>query len=102
MTDQRMTDDERALLEHRWAVRVNAPTDAHHVATLALRLLDVARYAGLAVPAEIRRATVELEAFASEVERQVAADRAELERSGRDVAGFQRALERAFQGGERR
>jgi hypothetical protein len=97
--DQPMTGDERALLEHRWATRVNAPTDARHAATLALRLLDVAGYAGLAVPDQVRRAAVELEAFAADVERQVDVDRAELERSGRDAASFQRALERALEGG---
>lgn len=89
-----ITEDQRALLEHRWAVRVNLPTDARHAATLALRLLDVVRYAGLAVPAEVKRAAVKLEEFAGEVERQVAADRARRVLSGMDDATFQRELER--------
>jgi len=95
MADPTMSDDERVLLEHRWAVRVNLPTDARHAATIALRLLDVVRYAGLAVPPEVKTAAVRLQQFAGEVERQVTADRAELERSGMDDAHFQRELERA-------
>jgi hypothetical protein len=94
VTGQPMTDDERALLEYRWAVRVNPPTDARHAATVALRLLDVVRYAGLAVPAEVTRAAVDLEAFAGDVERHVAADRAELAHSGLDAASFQKEVER--------
>jgi hypothetical protein len=95
VTDQPMTDDERALLEHRWAVRVNLPTDARHAATVALRLLDVVRYTGLAVPAEVTRAAVDLEAFAAQVERQVGADLDELARSGLDAASFQKEVERS-------
>jgi hypothetical protein len=92
-----MTDDERALLEHRWAVRVNLPTDARHAATIALRLLDVVRYAGLAVPAEVKRAAVKLEEFAAAVSRQVEQERAQRVLSGMDDARFQRELERGPQ-----
>jgi hypothetical protein len=97
MAHEDLTEDERALLGHRWAVRVNLPTDARHAATIALRLLDVVRYAGLVVPAEVRRAAVKLEEFAGEVERQVAADRARRALSGMDDAHFQRELERGQQ-----
>jgi hypothetical protein len=37
-----MTGDERALLEHRWAVRVSLPGHASHAAQVARRLVDAA------------------------------------------------------------
>jgi hypothetical protein len=97
MTDPTMSDDERVLLEHRWAVRVNLPTDANHAARVARRLVDVAAYAGVEVPDEFARAVKLLERFSQAVSRQVAAERAELEKhSGAvDRATFQRELERA-------
>jgi hypothetical protein len=94
MPDPTMSDDERVLLEHRWAVRVNLPTDANHAAQVARRLVDVAAYAGVEVPAEFGRAVELLERFAQAVSRQVEAERAELERSDLDSAHFQRELER--------
>ena len=93
--DDPMTDDERVLLEHRWAVRVNLPTDANHVARLACRLVDVAAYACVEMPGEFSRAVELLERLASAVSRQVEAERAELERRGGDSAIFQRQLEQA-------
>src|SRR6266508_5008200 len=95
MADPRMGDDERVLLEHRWAVRVNLPTDANHAAQVARRLVDVAAYAGVEVPDEFARAVELLERFAQAVSRQVEAERAELQRRGVDDATFQRELERA-------
>jgi hypothetical protein len=90
-----MSDDERALLEHRWAVRVNLPTDANHAAQVARRLVGVAAYTGVEVPDEFGRAVELLERFALAVSRQVEAERAELERRGGDAATYQRELERA-------
>jgi hypothetical protein len=95
MPDPTMSDDERALLEHRWAVRVNLPTDANHAAQVARRTVDVAAYAGVEVPDEFGRAVELLERFALAVSRQVEAERAEQERSDLDSAHFQRQLERA-------
>jgi hypothetical protein len=92
-----MTDDERALLEHRWAVRVNLPAHARHAGESARYLVDRARYAGLPVPADVVEAAELLEWFAGEVERQVAADRARRVLSGMDDARFQRELERRQQ-----
>jgi len=94
MADPTMTEDERALLEHRWAVQANLPTDANHAAQVARRLIDVAAYAGVEVPDEFGRAVEVLERFALAVSRQVGADRAELERRGVDAATYQRELER--------
>jgi hypothetical protein len=95
VTDQPMTDDQRVLLAHRWAVRVNLPTDAGHVAALARRLVGVARYA--AMPTKVvegcERAATHAEAVAAAG--RVDAERAELARSGLDTASFQREVERA-------
>ena len=46
-----MTDEERALLEHRWAVRVDLPGQASHAAQVARRLVDAAADAHLDAPA---------------------------------------------------
>jgi hypothetical protein len=89
-----MTDDERALAAHRWAVRVNLPTDVGHAAQLARRAVGVARYASLQVPADVDEAVELLEWWAAQVAGQVDTERAELVRSGLDAASFQRQLER--------
>jgi hypothetical protein len=47
-----MSDAERVLLEHRWAVRVNLPSDVMHAARTARRALDVAAYARLELPGQ--------------------------------------------------
>jgi hypothetical protein len=47
VTDQPMTDDERTLLEHCWAVRVNLPADVAYAARTARWLVDHASYAWL-------------------------------------------------------
>jgi hypothetical protein len=96
VTDQPMTDDERALLEHRWAVRVNLPTDAGHVAALARRLVGVARYAAMptATVERCERAAEQTEAVAAAIAGRVGAERDELARSGLDIARFQREVER--------
>jgi hypothetical protein len=94
MNEQPMSDAERTLAEHRWAVRVNLPTDARHAAQLARRLVGVATYCHVPVSAEVLGAVEILEQWAGEVSRQVDAERAELERSGLDDATFQRHLER--------
>ncbi len=48
-----MTDEERALLEHRWAVRVDLPGQASHAAQVARRLVDAAAAAHLDAPAVV-------------------------------------------------
>jgi hypothetical protein len=97
VTDQPpMTDDQRALLVHRWAVRVNLPTDLAHAAMLARRAVGVARYGSLPVPAEVEQAVEVLERWAVEVAGLIDAERTELARSGLDAASFQRQLERGF------
>jgi hypothetical protein len=78
MTDP-MTEDERTLLEHRWAMRVNLPTDARYAAHIARRLVDVAAYAGVAVPGDFVRAGEVLKRLAAAISRQVEAERAELQ-----------------------
>lgn len=92
-----MTEDERVLLEHRWAVRVNLPTDANHVAASARRLLDVAAYARLEVPGEFTRAVELLERLAAAISRQVEQERAQRVLSGMEDAHIQRELERGQQ-----
>jgi hypothetical protein len=91
--DRPMTDDERVLAAHRWAVRVNLPTDLAYAAQLARRLPGVARYGGVAVPAEVEQAGEVLERWAVAVAGQVEQERAELAASGLDPAAFQRQLE---------
>jgi hypothetical protein len=60
-----MTDEERALLEHRWAVRVTLPGQASHAAQAARRLVDAAADAHLDAPAVVVRAVAALEGYAS-------------------------------------
>jgi hypothetical protein len=89
-----MTDDERVLAEHRWAVRVNLPTDLAHVAALARRAVAQARYASLQIPADVDAVVDLLEWWATQVAGQADTERGELARSGLDAAAFQRHLER--------
>jgi hypothetical protein len=91
-----MTYDERILLEHRWAVRANLPTDAGHVAALARRLVGVARYASMPTETVERceRAAEQTEAAAATIAGHVGAERDELARSGLDTASFQKEVER--------
>jgi hypothetical protein len=93
MTDQPITPDQRVLLEHRWAVRVNLPTDLHHVAALAGRAVASARYASLPVQEDLDEAVELLERWAVQVAGQIDTERTALARSGLDVASFQRQLE---------
>ena len=86
-----MSDEERALLEHRWAVRVDLPGQASHAAQVARRLVDAAADAHLDAPAVVVRAVEALEGYAVAVHERVAA---ELQRRGVDAATFQRDLER--------
>ena len=95
MSEQPMSPDERVLLEHRWAVRVNLPGDAAHAARTARWVSQQAAYAGVARPVEVVQAIEVLEKFALVVGHQVEVDRAELERRGIDPASFQRELEQA-------
>ena len=99
MTDQPVTPDERDLVAHRWAVRVNFPTDIGHVAMLARRALGVARYGALDVPADVEQATEVLERWAVEIAGQVGHEHKAWATSDLDVADFQRQLERG--GGDR-
>jgi hypothetical protein len=89
-----MTDEERARLEHRWAVRVSLPSQASHAAQLARRLVDDAADAHLEAPAVVVRAVAALEGYAVAVHERVQAERAELQRRGGDPATFQQDLER--------
>jgi hypothetical protein len=89
-----MTDEERALLEHRWAVRVDLPGQASHAAQVARRLVDAAADAHLDAPAVVVRAVEALEGYAVAVHERVQAERAELQRRGVDTATFQQDLER--------
>jgi hypothetical protein len=93
MTDQPMTPDERVLAEHRWAVRVNLPTDLAHVAALARRAVSQARYASLQIPADVDAVVDLLEWWATQVAGQVDTERTALARSGLDAASYQRQLE---------
>ena len=90
-----MTDDERVLLEHRHAVRVNLPLDVRHAAELARRALGVAGYAAVDVPAEVTAAAEVVERWTAGVVAQVEGEEAERQRTGTDRASFQRDLERA-------
>jgi hypothetical protein len=89
-----MSDEERALLEHRWAVRVSLPGQASHAAQVARRLVDAAADARLDAPAVVVRAVEALEGYAVAVHERVQAERAELQRRGVDPATFQQDLER--------
>jgi hypothetical protein len=90
----RMSDEERALLEHRWAVRIDLPGQASHAAQVARRLVDAAADAHLDAPAVVVRAVEALEGYAVAVHERVQAERAELQRRGVDTATFQQDLER--------
>jgi hypothetical protein len=90
-----MTDEERALLEHRWAVRVSLPGQASHAAQVARRLVDAAADAHLDAPAVVVRAVEALAGYAVAVHERVTAERADLERRGVDAATFQQDLERS-------
>ena len=96
MVHEDMTDDERALLEHRWAVRVNLPTDVMHAAQLARRALEVAAYARLELPGQdaVVQAVETLEGWAVAIDQRVKAERTRRVLSGMDDAQFQRELER--------
>jgi hypothetical protein len=95
VTEQPMTDDERTLLAHRWAARVNLPSDARHAARTARWALDHASYARLEAPEAVARAVEALEGWAVAVDQRVKADRARRVLSGMDDARFQRQLEQA-------
>jgi hypothetical protein len=97
VTEQPITDAQRALLEHRWAVRVNLPSDVMHAARTARRAVDVAAYARLDAPEVVTRAVEVLEGWAIAVDQRVKTERAQRVLFGMDDAGFQRQLER---GGE--
>jgi hypothetical protein len=70
-----MPDEERALLEHRWAVLVDLPGQASHAAQVARRLVDDAAPAHLDAPAVVVRAVEALEGYAVAVHERVAASR---------------------------
>jgi len=89
-----MTDDERALLEHRWAVRVDLPGQASHAAQVARRLVDAAADAHLDAPAVVVRAVAALEGYAVAIHEGMEGERGELQRRGVDTATFQPDLER--------
>jgi hypothetical protein len=89
-----ISDEERALLEHRWAVLVDLPGQASHAAQVARRLVDDAAPAHLDAPAVVVRAVEALEGYAVAVHERVAAEQAELQRRGVGAATFQRDLER--------
>jgi hypothetical protein len=89
-----LSDDERALLEHRWAVRVDLPSQASHAAQAARRLVAAAADAHLDAPAVVVRAVEALEGYAVAVHERVQAERAELERRSVDTATLQQDLER--------
>jgi hypothetical protein len=104
MTDQRVdldteiTEAERVLLEHRAAVRSNLATDPGEVGHAARTLhhaIDVAAYARVDAPADVLAAAAVVDRWAAYVRAQVAAEQAQRERTGQDLASFQRALERA-------
>jgi len=95
MAHEDLTADQRVLAEHRWAVRLNLPTDAAHAARTARWVSQQAAYAGVPVPADVVEAVELLEWFAGEVSRQVEHERAQRVLSGMDDARFQRELERA-------
>jgi len=101
VTERPITDAQRALLEHRAAVRVNLPADAAHAARTARWLANQADYARLPAPTveRIGQAAEILEAIAASIAGRLEAEGAERERLGLDRATYQRRLER---GGERR
>jgi hypothetical protein len=88
------TDDQRVLAEHRWAVRVNLPTDLGHVAALARRAVAAARYASLQVPVDVDAVVDLLEWWATQVAGLIDTERTALARSGMDAASYQLKLER--------
>jgi len=94
-----MTEAQRALAAHRWAVRVNLPTDARHAAQTARWALDQAAYARLELPGQdaVAGAVEVLEGWAVAVHERVKAERAQRVLSGMDEGRFQRELERRQQ-----
>ena len=88
-----MAEAERALLEHRHAVRVNLPVDVDHAARTLARAVGVASYARLEAPGEVLEAVAAVTAWAGSVRAQVEAETAERERTGAGQAEFQHSLE---------
>ncbi len=91
-----MTDAQRALLEHRAAVRVNLPADAAHAARTARWLAQQADYARLPAPTveRIGQAAEILEATAAQVAGRLEAEGVERARLDLTAAAYQRRLER--------
>jgi hypothetical protein len=98
VTEQPITYDERVLLEHCWAVRVNFPTDIAQVAQLTRRAVGVARCGSLAVPSEVEAAVEVLERWAVQIAGYLSSEQTERASSGLDAALFERQLERAALG----
>jgi len=96
MAHQDMTEAQRVLAEHRWAVRVNLPNDAAHAAQTARWLADQASYARMpaALVERIGQAAELLEAAASAIAGRLTAEQQERERLDLTAAAYQRRLER--------
>jgi len=92
-----MTEDERALLEHRAAIRSNVAGVAGHVARSARWLAQRVDYARLPQPTveRVAQCAEVLEAIATAIAGRIDAERAERDRLGMDRASYQRRLERA-------
>jgi hypothetical protein len=96
MAHEDLTEAQRVLLEHRWAVRVNLPGDAQHAARTARWLAGQAGYARLpgALVERIGQAAELLEAAAFSIAGRVQAEGEERERLDLTTAAYQRRLER--------
>jgi hypothetical protein len=88
-----MTDNERVLLLHRWAIRVNLRADAARAAEASRHLVASAREAALPVPAEVEQAADTLAWCARFIAGQLEREQVERDRLGLDVAAYQRRLE---------
>ncbi len=96
MAQEDMTADQRVLLEHRAAVRVNLPNDATHAARTARWLAGQASYARLpgALVERLEQAAEQLEAAAFSIVGRIQAEGEERERLDLTTAAYQRRLER--------
>ncbi len=99
MTHEDMTADQRVLLEHRAAVRVNLPGDANHAARTARWLAGQAAYARMpgALVERLEQAAELLEAAAFSIAGRIQAEGEERERLDLTAAAYQRRLERRQQ-----
>ena len=97
--EPQMTQAQRELTTHRAAVRMNlgaSSGDISHAARTLRHAIQVAEYAFLDVPAEVRAAADQVDQWDAGVQRLLAAERAEREATGTTALAQQAAIEQAW------